>query len=96
MFGAAAFHIMRLFYGVTTHGPDDGLFEDLAFMPDELNGVNRDHKGTVRPRHVRNFPKALWQLIEEHGRSRVYLGVHWVFNAFAVDNCGNLDLTSNT
>jgi hypothetical protein len=49
----------------------------------------------VRPRHVRNFPKGLWQMIEENGRSRVYLGVHWVFDAFAVDNNGNPDLTNN-
>ena len=34
-------------------------------------------------------------MIEENGRSRVYLGVHWVFDAFAVDNSGNPDLTNN-
>jgi hypothetical protein len=94
-FGAAAFHITRLFYGVTTHGPDDDLFEDLTFVSDELNGVDKDNKGTVRPRHVCNFPEGLWQMIEENGRSRVYLGVHWVFDAFAVDNSGNPDLTNN-
>ena len=49
----------------------------------------------MRPRHVRNFPKGLWQMIEENGRSRVYLGVHCVFDAFAVDNSGNPDLTNN-
>jgi membrane-associated phospholipid phosphatase len=38
--GAAAFHITRLFYGVTTHCPDDDLFEDLTFVSGELNGVN--------------------------------------------------------
>lgn len=30
-------------------------------------------------------------MIEENGRSRVYLGVHWVFDAFAVDVNGNMD-----
>lgn len=35
-------------------------------------------------------------MIEENGRSRVYLGVHWVFDAFMVtddeDNSGLADL----
>ena len=34
-------------------------------------------------------------MIEENGRSRVYLGVHWVFDAFAVDSSGNMDLTKS-
>ena len=98
-FGATAFEITRLFYGVTDPGPDN-LFKnrdkkDLTFVSDEFNGVNKDNKGTVRPRHVRNFPNGLWQMIEENGRSRVYLGVHWVFDAFAVDNNGDPDLAQN-
>ena len=88
-FGAAAFHIVRLFYNEggklsdDTLGPDP-LFDGLDFVSDELNGESTDNKGTVRPRHVRNFPDGLWRMIEENGRSRVYLGVHWVFDAFAV------------
>jgi vanadium chloroperoxidase len=31
-------------------------------------------------------------MIEENGRSRVYLGVHWVFDAFAVDEDNDPDL----
>lgn len=84
-FGAAAFHMTRLFYdGVAAknYAPDK-LFDGLTFVSDEFNGVNADNKGTVRPKHVRNFPGGLWQMIEENGRSRVYLGVHWVFDAFA-------------
>jgi vanadium chloroperoxidase len=34
-------------------------------------------------------------MIEENGRSRVYLGVHWVFDAFAVTGSGSIDLTRN-
>ncbi|HEY5980828.1 MAG TPA: hypothetical protein VIT41_14475, partial [Microlunatus sp.] len=49
----------------------------------------------TRPRHTRNFPDGLWQMIEENGRSRVYLGVHWVFDAFAVKPNGAMDLTQN-
>ncbi|HMU63956.1 MAG: hypothetical protein U1E82_11865 [Nitrosomonas sp.] len=89
-FGAAAFHTTRLFYGVTPGDRNsDNLFQGLTFVSEEMNGVNRDNKGTVRPRHVRNFPGGLWQMIEENGRSRVYLGVHWVFDAFKVDSANN-------
>jgi hypothetical protein len=92
-FGAAAFHITRLFYKVPQGDRNpDPLFQNLKFVSDELNGVNTDNKGAVRPRHVRNFPKGLWQMIEENGRSRVYLGVHWVFDAFAVKDNGAPDL----
>lgn len=95
-FGAAAFHITRLFYGITPGDKNpDPLFQGLTFVSDEHNGVNKDNKGTVRPKHVRNFPKGLWQMIEENGRSRVYLGVHWVFDAFAVDSSGSPDFTQN-
>jgi len=95
-FGAAAFHITRLFYGaaIGDRNPDT-LFDGLEFVSDELNGVNKDNKGTVRPRHVRNFPRGLWQMILQNGRSRVDLGVHWVFDAFAVDNNDQPDLAQN-
>lgn len=105
-FGAAAFHITRLFYGPDPGGINNGgvslgnrgtdnLFSGLSFVSEELNGVNTDNKGTVRPRHDRRFPGGLWQMIEENGRSRVYLGVHWVFDAFAVKPNGQMDLSQN-
>ena len=34
-------------------------------------------------------------MIEENGRSRVYLGVHWVFDAFMEKNNGDPDLNQN-
>lgn len=97
-FGAAAFHITRLFYGQGGRYSDenlgnDVLFDGLDFVSEEFNGVNTDNTGAVRPKHLRSFPKAppnssdpkgLWQMILENGRSRVYLGVHWVFDAFVV------------
>ena len=95
-FGAAAFHITRRFYNIAAADRNpDNLFQNLMFVSDEYNGVNKDNSGTVRPKHVRNFPGGLWQMIEENGRSRVYLGVHWVFDAFAVDNNGNPDYAQN-
>jgi vanadium chloroperoxidase len=93
-FGAAALHIARLFYGVPAgHRQRDDLFQNLDFVSDELNGMNTDNRGTVRVRHLRHFPDGLWQMIEENGRSRVYLGVHWVFDAFAVKDDGTPDLS---
>jgi hypothetical protein len=94
-FGAAAFQISRLFYNDVNKERRDDLFDGLDHVSEELNGVNTDSKGTVRPRHLRKFSRGLWQMIEENGRSRVYLGVHWVFYAFAVDNQGDPDLDRN-
>jgi hypothetical protein len=96
-FGAAALHIARRFYGVA-HGDRsaDTLFDNLDIVSDEFNGVNQDNHGTVRPRHVRAFPDGLWQMIVENGRSRVYLGVHWKFDAFAVDVNDDPDTLQNT
>jgi Vanadium chloroperoxidase N-terminal domain/PAP2 superfamily len=95
-FGAAAFHITRRFYNIAAADTNpDNLFQNLTFVSDEHNGISQDNTGTVRPKHVRNFPGGLWQMIEENGRSRIYLGVHWMFDAFAVDNNGDPDYTQN-
>ena len=95
-FGAAALHITRRFYGVADKDRKaDPLLKDSTFVSEELNGVNKDNKGTVRPRHVRKFDGGLWEMIIENGRSRVFLGVHWVFDAFAVKGNGDPDLTQN-
>lgn len=91
-FGAAAFHVTRRFYGVTGYG-NDNLFSGLDFVSDEFNGINKDNKGVTRPRHVRNFPGGLWQMIEENARSRVYMGVHWLFDGFAIQGENTPDLT---
>lgn len=95
-FGAAAFHITRLFYEVP-YGDreEDNLFSGLDFVSEEFNGVNQDNRGTIRPRHLRSFPRGLWQMVEENGRSRVYLGVHWIFDAFTVNEDGEMDLSRN-
>ena len=92
-FGAAAFHIARLFYGRPAGDRKrDDLFKNLSFVSEELNGVNTDNKGAVRPRHVRDFDDGLWTMIVENGLSRVYLGVHWIFDAFAAGNNEKPDL----
>lgn len=96
-FGAAAFHMTRLFYGrggtySNNNLSNDDLFDGLDFVSDEVNGVTRDANGTVRPRHLRKFPGGLWEMIRENGLSRVALGVHWIFDAFVTDGSGDPDL----
>jgi len=102
-FGAAALHMTRLFYGVKIGDrKPDNLFDGLDFVSDELNSGNalleggtQDNKGTVRPTHRREFTDGLWQMIIENGLSRVYLGVHWVFDAFKVRNNGSPNFSRN-
>jgi vanadium chloroperoxidase len=92
--GGAAFQIVRKFYGQGAPGPDN-LADNLEFGSDELNGISFDNTGTVRTREVRTFPGGLWQMMVEQGFSRVFLGVHWSFDAFAIDEAGEVDLTQN-
>lgn len=89
-FGAAAFHITRLFYGIANKSGDT-LFPGF-FVSDEFNGRNRDNDGTVRPRHTRAFSGGLWDMIIENAISRIMLGVHWIFDAFDFTVDGNGDL----
>ena len=64
-------------------------------MSDELNGINRDLRqsydanlpitdqiGTVRTRVISHYP-SLWAAMFDAGISRIFLGVHWRFDAFA-------------
>lgn len=73
-FGAAAFKMVANFYGT-----DNIAF---VFMSDELNGATTDERGNVRPARTRSF-STLSQAIRENGQSRIYLGVHWQFDATA-------------
>ena len=93
-FGAAALHITRLFYRVSDQRPDE-LFEGLDLVSEELNGVTTVNRGTVRPRHRREFDDGLWQMIIENGLSRVYLGIHRVFDAFAIRGNDRPNLSRN-
>ncbi|MCI0359908.1 MAG: phosphatase PAP2 family protein [Planctomycetaceae bacterium] len=78
-FGAAALWTVKNFYG------QDRI--PFAFMSDELNGINADQDGNVRPRVVRRF-RSLSEAIEENAQSRIYLGIHWQFDAQEGVNCG--------
>lgn len=75
--------------------PDEADNIKFDFVCDELNGINRDLRqpydpafpitdqvGTVRTRVSRHYP-SLWSAIFDNAISRIYLGVHWRFDAFA-------------
>ena len=81
-FGAAAFQTARFFFGVSVADkrlPDTITFD---FISDELNGKSTDSSGVVRTEFNHHFP-SLWDAIHENALSRVFLGVHWEFDAFA-------------
>lgn len=81
-FGAAALHITRMFYGIAANNKSNDTLAPGFVVSDEFNGINRDNDGTVRPRHTRAFPGGLWEMIIENAMSRIFLGVHWIFDAF--------------
>lgn len=89
-FGAAAFQMVRLFLlkDVAKDLKDDTLF-DGDFVSEELDGKSRDNRGVIRPRHERRFDRGLMQMIEENGWSRIWLGVHWFYDAFALAEDGS-------
>jgi hypothetical protein len=70
-FGGAVFQTLRDFYG-TDRIP-------FTFVSDEFNGVTEDNTGNARPRMARTFQR-LSEAEEENGQSRIYLGIHWVFD----------------
>jgi PAP2 superfamily/Vanadium chloroperoxidase N-terminal domain len=73
-FGAATFRMLENFYGT-----DNIAF---TFVSDELNGVTTDSLGNVRPLSPRSFA-SFSEAAMENAESRVYLGIHWVFDATA-------------
>ena len=73
-FGAATFQTLIRFYG-TDNIPFD-------FMSDEYNGVTTDNEGHVRPAIIRHFDTLIDAMLE-NAISRIYLGVHWRFDAEA-------------
>ena len=72
-----------------------GGTDDIFFVSEEYDGNTQDNNGAVRPHHRRTFADGLWGMIIENGMSRVYLGVHWNFDAFAVKSNGEPDLSKD-
>jgi hypothetical protein len=83
-FGSAALQMVRRFYGQTKANlrKDDNIAFD--FVSDEQNGIS-EYEGNVRTRHLRQF-SSCWDAIYENAVSRVFLGVHWRFDALASEN----------
>lgn len=99
-FGAAAFQIVRRYYNGRLGNwakdePDSIAFE---FLSEELNGISRDldkrydptakitdQPGIVRTCWPRKF-KSAWEAIFDNAISRVFLGVHWRFDAAAAED----------
>ncbi|KAF4627700.1 hypothetical protein G7Y89_g10457 [Cudoniella acicularis] len=101
-FGGAFFQSLRLYYkrrDNLTFADDEP--DNIAFSigSDELNGVSRDlrqpyvptqpitdQQGTVRTNVRQRYFPSLWAGMLENGLSRVFLGVHWGFDAFSPDD----------
>lgn len=79
-FGGAIFQVLRRFYGTNNIA--------FTFTSDEYNGVTTDSTGAVRPLLPRSFNN-LSEPELENGLSRIYLGIHWRFDAINGIQQGN-------
>jgi hypothetical protein len=70
-FGGALFQAMRMFFKGETA---------FKFVSDEYNGVNRGPVGPTRPKFERDF-KSFKEAEVENGESRIWLGIHWNYDA---------------
>ena len=71
-FGGALFEMLRNYYRTDRIA--------FTFVSDEFNGVTKGNNGVARPRVERRF-SSLSQAEKENGQSRIYLGIHWAFDA---------------
>lgn len=58
----------------------------VTFISDEFNGTTTDNTGAVRPVWEQTF--TLKDAIEQNKISRIYLGVHWDFDATGGETVG--------
>ena len=91
-FGGATFKMMANFY----RSDDISFSIPFDFISDEFNGVSRDihdaipdlildHVRQIRPRHFESFSQAA----AENAASRIFLGIHWRFDATEGISAGN-------
>jgi vanadium chloroperoxidase len=96
-FGGAVFQVVRRYYNGRVGSWRDDEPDSIAFdfVSEELNGVSRDLRqdyeaeapiteqpGVVRTRIPRHFG-SVWEAMFENAISRIFLGVHWRFDAAA-------------
>ncbi len=72
-FGTAVFETAAKMLGKK---PKDVI---VTFASDEFNGTTTDHNGITRPRWESTF--TLQKAIDDNSVSRIFLGVHWRFDA---------------
>lgn len=70
--GGALFQMMTDFFGTNN--------VHFTLHSDEFNGVTTDQFGNVRPVVTRSY-NSFSQAAQENARSRIYLGIHWNFDA---------------
>lgn len=68
------FRMLANFYGT-----DNIAFEVRS---DEFNGVTADSAGNVRPVVTRRY-ESFSEAAQENARARIFLGIHWQFDADA-------------
>jgi membrane-associated phospholipid phosphatase len=69
--GGSLFEILRQFWSDNT---------PFMFVSDEFNGLNKDVNGNVMPLWIRHF-QSFHEAEQENAQSRIYLGIHWQFDA---------------
>jgi hypothetical protein len=73
-FGAAAFKVMEDFYH------SDTIPGGITIISDEFNTITVDQNGNPRPLRPRTY-NSFSQMAGENAQSRIYLGIHWQFDA---------------
>lgn len=79
-FGSACFETFAGLIGK----PTDKI--SVTFTSDEFNGMTTNNEGVTRPRWQQTF--TLKDAIEQNKISRIYLGVHWIFDAEGGETVG--------
>lgn len=79
-FGSACFETFAGLVGKKT----DKI--SVTFVSDEFNGITTDNEGVSRPNWKQTF--TLKEAIEQNKISRIYLGVHWIFDATGGEEVG--------